>query len=258
MSASPGPRASRPLLARPKSWLCFVAAGAAIGVATWFATPSIYRRMLAVFWNVDGGAVRIEVDGTVVDARGRPVQRARVHGSWEVFVPGIAERQGHGSFLERTDERGHYRHIQWMTTDRLAAAPAVEVRLTLRAHGRFDECEPADAITVTLPGRSRSTHDLRLGPALPTVPVHVVDAEARPVTEFWVRTMPAEQAASGDDAENWPEAHEHFPDGITDLAMPARPFRVRVHVRGGQRETTVGPFDPEARPARIDVVLPDR
>lgn len=241
---------------RVLAWIAL--SGCAVAAVLWLAQPSLGRWLARVYAGVDDAAVRIEANGRVVDAAGVPVEGAQVRGAWQVFVPGDDAPRASGTFDERTRADGRYLHIAAFTSDLLEAAERLEVRLSMRAHGPFEGCEPSPPKEWTLPARDVVTGDFRLGAPRPTVPVRVVDAAAQPVTEFWVSALPAEAASVGGDDVRWPHRFKDFPDGVAELPVPPRRFRVEVHLHGGARAAVVGPFDPAALPARIDVVLPDR
>lgn len=250
------PEARRSLLAGGRFWLVALLAVVGLGAVAWFVAPDIYRRMMKTWLGIDDHAVRLEVTGKVMGPDGQPVVDARVHGEWEVFATATGEPHGEGSFNARTGEDGTYRQIAAFSTDVLERAGQVEVRLTLRAHGPFEDRTPSEPLSAVVAGRTLVERDFRLGAELPTVPVHVVDSAGAPVEQFWVQAIPA-AGTTHRDVETWPRRWKDFPGGVAPLTIPDRPFRLKVHLYGGKRETIVGPFDPAALPERIDVTLAD-
>lgn len=250
------PAARRSFLTGGRIFLVAVLAVVGLGAVAWFAAPDIYRRMAKTWLGIDDHAVRLEVTGTVTGPDGQPIANARVHGEWEVFATAAGEPHGKGSFNARTGEDGTYRNIAAFSTDVLERAEQVEVRLTMRAHGPFEDRTPSEPMSVVVAGRSRVERDFRLGAELPTVPVRVVDSRGAPIEQFWLHAIPA-AGATHRDVETWPQRWKDFPGGVAPLTIPDRPFRVKVHLYGGKRETIAGPFDPAALPERIEVTLAD-
>lgn len=223
--------------------------------AFWSSMPPRLRAMFGLVPTVGANSVRVYASGRVVDAGGAPVDGAVVRGKWVARAGGT--EFGESTFVAYADETGHYLATSHYSSGDLPDPEQVELTVTVQAFARFGETEPASEVVLRKSGDVEVELDFTLGPPLPTVPVHVVDAQGAPVTEFWVEALPLGESES---APEWPHRHKDFADGIAQLALPSALFRVRVRAfpSGVERTVVVGPYDPRRPPPRIDVVLPDK
>lgn len=230
--------------------VCWVLAGLLAALALiWFAIPPHWRFAASAYLGLERHGVRLEISGLVTDANGRPAAGADIIGEWQ---PLDARIGSHGMFRATSNADGRYQCVHLFHSSGIERIAELRLRWHIVARGQFGACEPAPAHEIELPARSVITVDFRLGSLRPAIQVRIRDAAGVPVTECFVEARPAD---GSERPIGWPQRYKDFPDGVAHLAIPDAPFRVEVHRYGGADSTTVGPFDPSALPAGIDVTL---
>jgi hypothetical protein len=182
---------------------------AILGLAVWFALPDSTRLAIATRIGLVGQAVKLDLRGLVLDVDGRPVPGARI----EVKCQPIGGSEIESSLLATPD--GTYHTVHFYDTPTLRQ-PDLRVKVHMRAVGAHNDAVPSAPIEFEAKAHCEHRHEFRLGPWLPTVPVHVRDGAGQPVTDFWLGTLAAEGGRMG--LPGWPKAGvagQSFADGIS-------------------------------------------
>ncbi|HIE69212.1 MAG TPA: hypothetical protein EYP98_03115 [Planctomycetes bacterium] len=239
---------------RPFAALVILVGVAAFGAVLFFTNAFGLRDALSGASALAGeGKARCAVSGKVIDRSGVRVAAAMVRCEWVVTTETGQANQG--MFVMTTDSDGNYSGEGEFQSASLEEANDIKVQITLQAGPRLRDSDPSAPIVWTTGAVSEATKTLQLGELLPTVPMHVVDTTGKPIKKIWYKCVPV--SGERDDMRE-PRREGVFEDGVVPLAVPRKPFHIKVHVKGTGRRTMVGPFDPDKMPERIDVTLPDR
>jgi len=196
---------------------------------------------------------RCVVAGKVIDQSGAPVANAVVRCDWVVTDESVQVHRG--MFVRNTDIGGKFSGEDDFSFDSQRQADGIKVQIQLQAGAPWRETLPSEPVIWMEDAISETTKTLQLGEPLPTVPLHVVDTAGEPITNIWVKCTAVEGVR--DDMYE-PRRRGEFDDGVVRIAVPLKPFKVKVQLPGTGRRVLVGPFDPDKMPERIDVTLPDR